>query len=1022
MDNTQFRCIVSNSAGSATSKEATLTVKGGAAPPVIAKQPSPATATPGGSVTFSVSVESDEKLTYQWQVLAPRSLLGWQNVVNSGLMTPKGSIYYAGATTDQLSISDIPATQNGAQYRCMITGPGGSITSNPVTLTVQAAAVDPPVITTQPPAKVALKEGGTTKLSVTANGNGQPLQYQWEIRNPSWGDGFYDVGDEDGRYSGINTAMLTISNTPSYFDGYQYRCRVTAGNLIDVPVYSNTVTLAVEEYIFEFTLQPSDRTVKEGGNTTFSVAVTVGQVPLQYQWYYITYYYYDYGYGYGGDYYPTYSLIENDGIFSDAQTATLKLTGAPARMDGYEFVCGVSVPNYWEGGMLSEYMSDQAMLSVEAIGPGIISHPADRRIPEGGNTTFSVTTVSSLPSTTCEVELLYEYQWQYRLPKSADDDFNDVEDGEIYSGTSTSTLTLNNVPISYSGYQYRCKVFTISCSEFYDESNSATLTVDAPSNNVPSILTHPDDQSIRQGANASFSVTTAHAGKFSYLYQWQYRVNANSNFINVPNSGIYSDAQMATLKLTDVPLAYHNYQYRCRVYLPEWNEWTEFSNHATLEVTPADAPPKITTTSVPAAEVKKPYNITLRATGTTPITWSITAGRLPNGLSLNSGSGVISGTPTVAGPLQFTVRAANRIGNDTRAFTIAVNETPQQPPVIEITSPSAPFCTANDYLRVPFKKIENEHPMKYSLRYNDEAKAVGFKDTSFENLPADMVFKIDVPAGVPSKSYSATVVITCERLDEYMNEYPFTFSVTNNGVVIVNQPPAFQSICGGASIALTVDIAGNASNYQWYINGQAIAGAVNKDYIADKEGIYYVEVRGSCGVVRSAEAVVASPASAPGSVSIQTKWGNVLYVENSADKYNRFQWYRDGSAISGATFVYFSEKEGFLGEYYVRCFKPDGAFDDTCPIVFTTRSIVSTASVYPTRLKANDVLNVEIKEANTAINARVEIYSVLGLKVYSTRINMPVTTIRPTGMNRGNYFVKIRLSSGEIINEKIVVQ
>ena len=47
---------------------------------------------------------------------------------------------------------------------------------------------------------------------------------------------------------------------------------------------------------------------------------------------------------------------------------------------------------------------------------------------------------------------------------------------------------------------------------------------------------------------------------------------------------------------------------------------------------------------------------TLAATGgTTPYTWSVSAGSLPAGLTLTAETGVISGTPTTAATSTFTV-------------------------------------------------------------------------------------------------------------------------------------------------------------------------------------------------------------------------------------------------------------------------------------------------------------------------------------------------------------------------------
>ncbi len=64
--------------------------------------------------------------------------------------------------------------------------------------------------------------------------------------------------------------------------------------------------------------------------------------------------------------------------------------------------------------------------------------------------------------------------------------------------------------------------------------------------------------------------------------------------------------------------------------------------------------------TLPQAMVGTAYSFTLRATGgTIPYAWSITSGTLPAGLTLNSSTGVISGTPTTAVTNTFTVTVAD---------------------------------------------------------------------------------------------------------------------------------------------------------------------------------------------------------------------------------------------------------------------------------------------------------------------------------------------------------------------------
>lgn len=69
--------------------------------------------------------------------------------------------------------------------------------------------------------------------------------------------------------------------------------------------------------------------------------------------------------------------------------------------------------------------------------------------------------------------------------------------------------------------------------------------------------------------------------------------------------------------------------------------------------------------------------VRFRATGAVAVTWSVTAGSLPTGMTLSS-AGVYSGTPTLAGSYSFTISATNTIGTDARAYTQTISDPPPE--------------------------------------------------------------------------------------------------------------------------------------------------------------------------------------------------------------------------------------------------------------------------------------------------------------------------------------------------------
>ena len=203
-----FRVVVSNSAGSATSNSATLTVDPAPVGPSITTQPANRTVNAGQSATFSVVAAGTAPLTYQWQ---------------------KNNANISGATSASYPTSATVSGDNGANFRVIVTNSVTSITSNSATLTVNTASVGPS-ITTQPSDRT-VTVGQTAIFSVVAAGTA-PLTYQWQKNNAN--------------ISGATAASYTTPATVSGDNGANFRVIVT--NPV-TNITSNPATLTVNPVV-----------------------------------------------------------------------------------------------------------------------------------------------------------------------------------------------------------------------------------------------------------------------------------------------------------------------------------------------------------------------------------------------------------------------------------------------------------------------------------------------------------------------------------------------------------------------------------------------------------------------------------------------------------------------------------------------------------------------------------------------------------------------------------------------------
>ncbi len=154
-DGAGFDVVVSNPYGTVTSDVAVLTVVPLYAPPVVVSDPADRTVKEPNAVVFSVRASGSPPLSYQWRING----------------TPVD-----GATAWDYTYSPTAQSDDGSVFDAIVTGPGGSVTSDVAVLTVTPSH-QPPHITLQP-ADRTVTAPAAVAFSVRATGD-PPLSYQW---------------------------------------------------------------------------------------------------------------------------------------------------------------------------------------------------------------------------------------------------------------------------------------------------------------------------------------------------------------------------------------------------------------------------------------------------------------------------------------------------------------------------------------------------------------------------------------------------------------------------------------------------------------------------------------------------------------------------------------------------------------------------------------------------------------------------------------------------------------------------
>ena len=227
-----FAVAVSNSAGTATSSDARLTVTAAPMAPAITKQPEAITVTVGQTASFTVEATGTSP-NFQWK---------------------KGDSDIPGANSSTYTTPATSLADSGTKYSVVVSNDLGTVTSNDASLTVTVK----PAITTQPVSQV-VATGQTASFSVAATGT-EPLAYQWKK------DGSDIAGATSSTYKPVSSGEL---------NGAKFSVVVTnsAGTVTSNEAVLSDVAIGTE---------PTNQTAYTGQTATFSV--TASGTGLAYQW------------------------------------------------------------------------------------------------------------------------------------------------------------------------------------------------------------------------------------------------------------------------------------------------------------------------------------------------------------------------------------------------------------------------------------------------------------------------------------------------------------------------------------------------------------------------------------------------------------------------------------------------------------------------------------------------------------------------------------------------------------------
>jgi len=218
----------------------------------------------------------------------------------------------------------------------------------------------------------------------------------------------------------------------------------------------------------------------------------------------------------------------------------------------------------------------------------------------------------------------------------------------------------------------------------------------------------------------------------------------------------------------------------------------------------AAAPLVIGPASFPAGTVGTAYNQSVTASGGTgPYDFDVLSGSLPTGLSLNTSTGAITGTPTVGGSFTFTVQVTDQTPTTgTKQFTINIGSN-----ILTVSPPTVPNGTQSSPYSATVTASGGTGPYTFAVTAG--------------SLPAGLSLSSsgDI-TGTPTGSGASTFTIRATDSLNNTGSRSYTVNIGTNSLTV--SPPTLPPGTQNVAYNRTLSAAGGTGPYTFALTSGAL--------------------------------------------------------------------------------------------------------------------------------------------------------------------------------------------------------